>query len=100
MQLVFRLLFPTILIYAGALNAGQAMIFFPAVVHFPVHCVLCDLLYVFLFPALYLNDLPGKYQSICYPLIRPEEIFHPLLPYFVLGCVAIILNVLYQYRRD
>lgn len=89
-----------VLICARAVDAGQAISFCPAVVHLPVHCVLCIESHVFLFPAACLTDIPGKYRSVRYPLIRSEERFSRLLPCFVPGRVAAALYVLHLYGRD
>jgi len=89
-----------VLMYTGAMYAGQVMVFCPAVVYLPVHRVPCVESHGFLSPAACLTGLPGKVRSVRYPLIRPEESFRPLLPCFVPGRVAIILCVFYLYVRD
>ena len=42
--------------YARVVNAGQAMIFFPAAIHLPVRCIFCIVSHGFSFPA----RVPGR----------------------------------------
>jgi len=83
-----------VLISAGAMNAGQVIIFYPAVVHHPVHRVLCFESHFFHFLPRAFSDLPCKGTE---PMLSADKtrrrVFTSYCLAFVPGRVAVIIYV-------
>jgi hypothetical protein len=70
-------LFPAVLMDARTIIGGKVIHFDPVAMHLPVHGLPGFESHGFLFLPCASTSIPGTYQSICYPLIHPEERFSP-----------------------